>query len=75
MTKEENKKAENIHPKSQKITAICDCGGQIEVLSVNKEMKVEICSQCHPFYTGQSKTVDTAGRVDKFKKRFAAAKK
>ena len=81
MTKEKNikdskgEKTENIYPQSHKITAVCDCGAKVEVLSVNEEMKVEICSQCHPFYTGQSKTVDTAGRVDKFKKRFAAAKK
>lgn len=73
--KEENKKITSIHPESHKIIASCDCSAEVKISSVNTEMKVEICSQCHPFYTGQSKTVDTAGRVDKFKKRFSAAKK
>lgn len=81
MTKKENKtsnkekiqdKNKNIHPENNKIIIKCECGAETEVLSVKKEIKVEICSQCHPFYTGQAKTVDTAGRVEKFKKRFAS---
>ncbi|MFA6973851.1 MAG: 50S ribosomal protein L31 [Parcubacteria group bacterium] len=59
----------NIHPKyftDAKI--ICACGNTIETGSTVKEMKVEICSACHPFYTGKKKMMDTTGRVDRFKK-------
>jgi len=59
----------NIHPKyhsDAKIT--CACGNVIETGSTTKEMKVEICSACHPFYTGKKKMLDTTGRVDRFKK-------
>lgn len=51
----------------------CACGAKHLVGSTQKEIDVEICSKCHPFYTGQEKVLDTAGRVDKFKKRVAAA--
>ena len=64
----------DIHPKhSTKTKAICACGATFEVGSTLPEIHVEICSQCHPFYTGNEKILDTAGRVDKFKKRMAAA--
>ena len=66
----------NIHPKyhsDAKIT--CSCGNVIETGSTLPEMKVEICSACHPFYTGNEKVLDTAGRVDRFKKRVAASGK
>ena len=53
--------------------ATCVCGASFEVGSTQKEMHLEICSQCHPFYTGNSKMMDTAGRVEKFKARKAAA--
>jgi len=75
--KKENKKntkKEKAVLKNKEIIASCECGAEFKVLSTKDEMKVEICSQCHPFYTGQAKTVDTAGRVEKFKKRFAAKK-
>ncbi len=62
---------EGIHPEYQKITAHCACGNTVELGSVNKEMKVEICSACHPFFTGKQKLVDTAGRIEKFKQRYA----
>jgi large subunit ribosomal protein L31 len=65
----------DIHPKyssSSKIT--CACGASFEVGSIMEEINVEICSQCHPFYTGNEKVLDTAGRVDRFKKRVAASK-
>ena len=65
----------DIHPKYNKITVTCACGAKYEIGSTVEEMKVEICSNCHPFFTGNEKTLDTAGRVDKFNKRFAAAKK
>ena len=53
--------------------ATCVCGASFTVGSTQKEMHLEICSQCHPFYTGNSKMMDTAGRVEKFKARKAAA--
>lgn len=59
-----------IHPEYHKIVAVCACGNQVELGSVNPEMKVEICSNCHPFFTGKQKLVDTAGRVDKFMKKY-----
>lgn len=65
----------DIHPKydnSAKVT--CACGASFPVGSTMKEIDVEICSQCHPFYTGNEKVLDTAGRVDRFKKRAAAVK-
>lgn len=51
----------------------CACGAKYTVGSTQKEIEVEICSSCHPFYTGQEKVLDTAGRVDRFKKKVAAA--
>lgn len=60
----------DIHPEYHKITATCACGNSVELGSVNPEMKVEICSNCHPFFTGKQKLVDTAGRVDKFMKKY-----
>lgn len=66
----------NIHPKYYtKAKATCDCGATFEVGSTKPELHVEICSACHPFYTGTQKLVDTAGRVDRFKARLAKAKK
>lgn len=59
------------HPKYYQIKAVCACGNQIELGSVNKEMKVEICSACHPYFTGKQKLIDTAGRIEKFKKKYA----
>jgi len=61
---------EGIHPKYGKCVVRCVCGVTIETASTKKEMKVDICSKCHPFYTGKQKLVDTGGRVDRFKKRF-----
>jgi large subunit ribosomal protein L31 len=65
----------DIHPKYDNNTKVtCACGATFEVGSTSKEINVEICSQCHPFYTGNEKVLDTAGRVDRFKKRAAAVK-
>lgn len=62
---------EKIHPKYFKTTARCACGNEFEVGSTQENIKVEICSKCHPFYTGnKSRIVDTTGRVDKFKKKY-----
>jgi large subunit ribosomal protein L31 len=57
------------HPKYFNAKAICACGAEYEITSNQETVKVEVCSNCHPFYTGKSKTIDTAGRVDKFKQR------
>ena len=61
---------EKIHPKYGKATVHCVCGETFETGSTKQELKVEICSKCHPFFTGKQKLVDTGGRVDRFKKRF-----
>ena len=61
---------EGIHPKYQKASVKCASGEAYETGSTKSELKVEICSKCHPFYTGKQKLVDTGGRVDKFKKRY-----
>lgn len=66
----------SIHPKyHEKAKVICSCGNVMETGSTMPEMRVEICSACHPFYTGKHKLVDVAGRVDKFKARQEKAKK
>lgn len=61
---------EGIHPKYGKCKVTCACGNTFETGSVKDEIRVEICSKCHPFYTGKQKLVDTGGRVDRFKKRY-----
>ncbi len=61
---------EGIHPNFVKTTITCHCGNVIETMSTKENIKVEICSKCHPFYTGKQKLVDTGGRVDRFKRRF-----
>ncbi len=60
-----------IHPEYHQIKAVCGCGNEIELGSVDEAMTVDICSACHPFFTGKQKLVDTAGRIEKFKKRYA----
>ncbi len=66
----------DIHPKYNNASKVtCACGKTFTVGSTLDEINVEICSQCHPFYTGNEKVLDTAGRVDRFKKRAAIAKK
>ena len=59
-----------IHPKYEDCKITCACGNVIETKSTLKEISVEICSNCHPFYTGKQKLVDTAGRVERFKKKY-----
>lgn len=65
----------NIHPEVHEITARCACGNAFETSSTESELKVTICSSCHPFFTGAQKFVDTAGRIEKFEKRYKKAKK
>ncbi len=60
----------DIHPEYHLANVRCACGNEFQVGSTLKEIKVEICSQCHPFYTGKQKLVDTAGRVEKFMKKY-----
>ncbi len=61
---------ENIHPNYKNTTITCACGEVIETSSTKENIRVEICSKCHPFFTGRQKLVDTGGRVDRFNKRF-----
>lgn len=61
---------EGIHPNYQPTTIKCACGEVIETRSTKQDIKVEICSKCHPFFTGKQKLIDTGGRVDKFKKKY-----
>ncbi|MBU1193943.1 MAG: 50S ribosomal protein L31 [Proteobacteria bacterium] len=61
----------DIHPEYIRSEASCACGASFEVGSTRENIKVEICSQCHPFFTGKQKLVDSAGRIDRFKKKYA----
>ncbi len=62
---------EGIHPDYKETTITCVCGNVIETRSTKKDIKVEICSQCHPFITGKQKIIDTAGRVERFNQKYA----
>ena len=61
---------EGLHPEYQTTTVKCACGETFETRSTKKDISIEICSKCHPFYTGKQKIVDAGGRVDKFRKKF-----
>lgn len=61
---------EGIHPKYQTSKVTCVCGESFETGSTRKELKVEICSKCHPFYTGSQRQVEVGGRADKFRKKY-----
>jgi large subunit ribosomal protein L31 len=65
---------EGIHPKYFKVTATCVCGAKVEMGSTKQEIRVEICSSCHPFFSGTQKIIDTEGRVDRFVKRYKLEK-
>ena len=60
----------NIHPESFETSIQCACGNKIEVGSTKKDIRVEICSKCHPFFTGKQKLIDTAGRIERFRKKY-----
>ncbi len=60
-----------IHPEYKMVSVHCACGNEFQTRSTIDEIRVEICSNCHPFYTGKQKIVDTAGKVDRFNKRYA----
>ena len=61
---------DGIHPKYQETQVTCGCGNSFETRSTKPKISVEVCAKCHPFYTGNQKMVDAAGRVDKFNKKF-----
>lgn len=62
----------NIHPEYTAMTATCSCGNVITTRStMGRDMHIDVCSECHPFYTGKQKVVDTGGRIDRFKQRFS----
>ena len=63
-----------IHPDYKETTITCACGNVIKTRSTKENIRVEICSKCHPFFTGRQKLVDTGGRADRFKKRFGLDK-
>jgi len=65
----------DIHPEYQVITVTCACGASFQMRSTKSVDQVDICSECHPFYTGKQKLVDTAGRVERFRRKYAKSKK
>ena len=67
--------AERVHERSREAAIVCACGNRIETLSTQDEIHVEICSVCHPYYTGKQRLVDTAGRVERFKKKYTSKTK
>lgn len=60
----------NLHPEVNDITSYCACGNSFDTTSTKKEIRVTICAKCHPFFTGAQKFVDTAGRIEKFEKKY-----
>lgn len=64
----------SIHPEYKEITVSCSCGNTFQTRStLGNDLSLEVCSSCHPFFTGKQKMLDTAGRVDKFRKKYASA--
>jgi large subunit ribosomal protein L31 len=61
----------NIHPQLHLVTVVCACGNTFETRSTRDEVRLEICSNCHPFFSGKQKLIDTAGRVERFQRRYA----
>lgn len=66
---------DKIHPKYYETTIRCACGNEVKTRSTRKDIRVEICSSCHPFITGRQKLVDTAGRVDRYRRKYGLDKK
>jgi large subunit ribosomal protein L31 len=60
----------DVHPEYKETTVMCACGNAFQTRSTKENIKVEICSQCHPFFTGKQKLIDTAGRVERFQKKY-----
>jgi large subunit ribosomal protein L31 len=61
---------EKIHPKYHKVLVTCACGNKFETRSTKSEIRLEMCSGCHPFFTGKQKLIDTAGRIERFQRRY-----
>ncbi|MBI4496482.1 MAG: 50S ribosomal protein L31 [Chloroflexi bacterium] len=61
---------EKIHPRYMTAVVVCSCGNTFETGSTRPQLRVEVCSKCHPFFTGEQRIVDTAGRVERFKRRY-----
>ncbi|MBE0514433.1 50S ribosomal protein L31 [Sulfurimonas sp.] len=61
----------DIHPKLVACAVTCSCGNTFEIESAKDEMRIDICNECHPFFTGSERMVDTAGRIEKFNQRYA----
>ena len=64
----------DIHPEYNEVEVHCSCGATFVTRSTAKELKVELCSECHPFYTGKQKLVDSGGRIDRFERRYGRRK-
>ncbi len=64
----------NLHPIYKKLTVKCACGNEFETRSTSTSVHVEICAKCHPYYTGKQRLIDTQGRVDRFRKKYASDK-
>ena len=65
---------QGIHPAYHEVTVHCSCGSSFKTRSTSKELHVEICGSCHPYFTGKQKLIDTAGRVDRFRKKYGLDK-
>jgi large subunit ribosomal protein L31 len=63
---------QGIHPEMKKAVVYCGCGAKLETRSTVEEMRVDICSKCHPFFTGEERFVDTEGRVERFQRKYAS---
>jgi large subunit ribosomal protein L31 len=76
MNREETNMKPEIHPEYTEVNVTCSCGNSFQTRSTiaKNELQVEVCSQCHPFYTGKQKILDSAGQIDKFRKRFGGGK-
>lgn len=66
---------EAIHPNYQVVNVTCACGNTFQTRSTVRELNVDVCSQCHPFYTGKQRLVDAKGRIDRFRRKYAQGKK
>ena len=64
----------NLHPMYQKVTVQCACGNTFETRSTSGTVKIDICAKCHPYFTGKTRLIDTQGRVDRFRKKYAGDK-
>jgi large subunit ribosomal protein L31 len=71
MRQEKTKMKDGIHPEYQVVTVSCGCGNKFETRSTKTELVVDVCANCHPFYTGKHRLMDTQGRVDRFRRKYA----